>query len=168
MSGLDDILGGASGGGLGDLIGSLAGGTTSGGGLDDILGKLTGGAGTDDTGAPGGLGGMLTALVPMVGGMLAGGGLGDVLARLDANGLSAQTASWIGRGANEPIGAADVEQALGHDRVAELADRLGISDEDAAGAVAQALPAIVDDLTPEGQLPSEDEIDEALRRILGG
>src|SRR5436189_6006854 len=98
--GLDDLIkdaaGGKGGGGLGDLLGGLAGG----GGddaLSEILGKVTGGGGQ-----AGGLGSLLTGLVPMLGSMLSGGGLQKVLGRLQQNGLGSQAASWVGTGANQP------------------------------------------------------------------
>jgi uncharacterized protein YidB (DUF937 family) len=162
MGDLDDrILGsGATGGdpgGLGDLLGGLAGGG-GGGDLAGILGKLTGGEG-------GGLGGLLTQLVPVVGGMLAGGGLQKVLAQLETNGLGSQAASWIGTGPNEPISGTDVEKAIGHDEIAGIASKLGISESDAAAAVAEALPAVVDAVSPQGELPAPAELDSALSSL---
>jgi uncharacterized protein YidB (DUF937 family) len=172
MSGLDDLIGkaagGEGGGGLGDLLGGLAGGASGGGGLDDILGRLTGAAGAEGGGAPGGLGGLLTALVPMIGGMLAGGGLQKVLAGLEANGLDAQAASWIGTGANQPISPADVESVVGHEQIARIAGELRVSEAEAAAAVANVLPAVVDGVSPGGALPPEDELDAALARLRDG
>lgn len=168
MSELGDLFGGSGGGGLGDLLGGLAGSATEGDGLDGILGSLTGGAGADDAGSPGGLGGVLSALVPMVGGMLSGGGLQRVLTGLEANGLGAQAASWVGRGTNQPVSAGDLERVLGEEQIADLAAQLGVAPNDAADAMSQALPAIVDDLTPDGIIPTEAEIDEGLRKLLGG
>ena len=157
MSGLDDLIGGISGGegggGLGDLLGGLAGGATGAGSLDGILGTLSGSSSGQ---GPGGLGGLLTALVPAVGGMLAGGGLKNVLASFEAHGLGAQAASWVGKGANEPISAADVETAVDHDQLAGIASELGVSEAEAAEGVAQVLPAVVDRLTPDGVLPADE------------
>jgi uncharacterized protein YidB (DUF937 family) len=160
MGGGDDLIGGATGGngrGLGDLLGGLAGSASGGGGLDGLLGSLSG------SGArAGGIGGLLTALVPAVSGMLAGGGLKNVLAGFEANGLGAQAATWVGTGANAPIGAADVEKVVGHEQLAGIARELGVSEPDAAAAVARVLPAVVDHVTPDGTVPPEDEVDAAL------
>jgi uncharacterized protein YidB (DUF937 family) len=161
MSGLDDLIGGISGGngeGLGDLLGGLAGGASGGGGLDGLLGSLSGGGGA----RAGGMGGLLTALVPAVGGLLAGGGLKNVLAGFEANGLGAQAASWVGTGANAPISGADVEKVVGHEQLAGIAGKLGVSESDAAAAVAQVLPAVVDRVTPDGTVPPDDEVDARL------
>ena len=99
------------------------------------------------------LGGLLTALVPAVGGLLEGGGLQNVFARLEANGLGAQAASWVGTGANEPITGAEARQAVGPDEVARIAGELGVSESEAADGVAEVLPAVVDAITPHGELP---------------
>ncbi len=162
MGGLDDLLGG-KGSSLGDLIGGLAGGGSGGAGLDDLIGKLAGG-----NSGPGGLGGMLTSLLPAVGGLLEGGGLQKVLAGLEQGGHGAETASWLSSGANRSISGADIEAALGHDQVEQLAGKLGVSADDAANAVAGALPEIVDRLSPDGHLPDEQTLDTELRKLLGG
>jgi uncharacterized protein YidB (DUF937 family) len=168
MSGIDDVLegmAGGQGGGLGDLLGGLAGATGSGGGLDDIIGALTG-SGSDTRGnAPGGLGGLLGSLLPAMGALLAGGGLQKVLAGLQANGLEAQTKSWLGPGDNKPISGTDVRNAVGEEQLAKIAGQLGISEDDAAAAVAQILPAVVDRVSPDGKLPPADQLDPALRAL---
>ena len=161
MSGLDDLIKGVSGGqggGLGGLLGGLAGG--GGGGLEDIIGGLTGG-GARGGSAPGGMGGLLTALLPMVGGMLAGGGLQKMLSGFQANGLEAKADSWIGTGENAPISGADVRKVVGDDQLAQIAAQLGVSDDEAADAVAQVLPTIVDKVSPEGHLAPESELESA-------
>jgi uncharacterized protein YidB (DUF937 family) len=161
VSGLDDLIKGVSGGqggGLGDLLGGLAGG---GGGLDDILGGLTGGGDASGGSAQGGMGGLLTALLPMVGGLLAGGGLQKVLSGFQANGLAAQTDSWVGTGENAPISGADVREVVGDEQIAQIAAQLGVSEDEAADAVAQVLPTIVDKVSPEGHLAPDSELDAA-------
>ena len=162
MSGLDDLIKGVSGGqggGLGDLLGGLAGG--GGGGLGDILGGLTGGGDAQAGSASGGMGGLLTALLPMVGSMLAGGGLQKVLSGFQANGLASQADSWVGTGENAPISGADVRKVVGGEQIAQIAARLGVSEDEAADAVAQVLPTIVDKVSPEGHLAPDSELDAA-------
>ena len=152
-------------GGLGDLIGGLAGGSSGSGGLDDVLEKLSGSGGT----APGGLGGMLAGLVPVVSGMLEHGGLQKVLAQLEAGGLGSQAASWIGTGTNQSISAAEIEKVLGSPQLAGYRrSKLGVSPDEAAGALAQVLPAVVDTVSPEGELPDQGELDSALARLADG
>ena len=164
MSGLDDLLKKATrsggSGGLGDLLGSLAGGGAD-SELGDILGGLTGGGG----GKGGGMGGLLGGLLPMVGKMLADGGLQKALAGFQQQGLAEQASSWLGTGANEPISAADVRKVVSSDELTKIAGQLGISEDDAASALAQVLPAVVDKVSPDGQLPPAGELDAALGRL---
>jgi len=162
MGGLDDLVKGVTGGGgggLGDLLGSLAGGTTSGGGLEDIIGGLAGSGSSGSQG--GGMGGLLGSLLPALGGMLAGGGLQQVLSGFRANGLSAQTDSWIGTGENQPISGEDVRKAVGDEELARIAAQLGVSEVEAADAVAQVLPTVVDRVSPEGHLAPDSELESA-------
>ena len=164
MSGLDDLLkkatGSSASGGLGDLLGGLAGG----GGnseLGSILGGLTGGGSAKG----GGMGGLLIGLLPMVSKLLANGGLQKVLAGFQQQGLADQASSWVGTGANEPITADDVRKVLGNDELTKIAGQLGISETDAASALAQVLPAVVDNVSPDGQLPPAGELDAALGKL---
>jgi uncharacterized protein YidB (DUF937 family) len=169
MSGLDDLIKGVSGGqggGLGDILGSLAGGS-GGGGLGDILGGLTGGGDGQTGAAAGGLGGLLGSLLPVLGGMLAGGGLQQVLSGFQANGLSAEADSWVGTGENEPISGADVRKVVGADELSRIATELGVSEDEAADAVARVLPAVVDRVSPEGQLAPDSELDSAFEALEG-
>jgi uncharacterized protein YidB (DUF937 family) len=61
--------------------------------------------------------------------------------------------SWIGTGQNLPISPEQLQQVLGGDTVAGLARQLGLSPQDASQGLAGLLPQLVDQLTPQGQLP---------------
>jgi uncharacterized protein YidB (DUF937 family) len=51
-----------------------------------------------------------------------------------------------------------------------IAQQLGVSEDEAAQAVAQVLPDVVDKATPDGDLPADDELDRKFGRLheLGG
>jgi uncharacterized protein YidB (DUF937 family) len=68
-------------------------------------------------------------------------------------GLDEQVSSWVSKGQNLPVVGDQIEKALGNDTVAGIAAKLGISPDQAADELAQAVPEVVDDMTPEGQLP---------------
>ena len=101
------------------------------------------------------------SLLPALGGLLAGGGLQQVLTGFQANGLSAQADSWIGTGENQPISGEDVRKAVGDEELARIAAQLGVSEDEAADAVAQVLPTVVDRVSPEGHLAPESELESA-------
>ena len=79
--------------------------------------------------------------------------LKDVLAKLESAGLKDQVASWIGKGKNLPISRDQVENALGSDRLKDLAAKFGLPTGQLSSLLAEHLPGHVDRLTPEGELP---------------
>jgi uncharacterized protein YidB (DUF937 family) len=104
-------------------------------------------------------------LLPLVGSLLMNGGLQKLLARLQQGGKGEQGQSWVSTGPNEPVGAADVREALDDEELSRVARQLGVSEDEAAEAVAQVLPDVVDQATPEGELPEATELDERLGRL---
>jgi uncharacterized protein YidB (DUF937 family) len=151
-------------GGLGDLLKGAGGG--GGGGLGDLLGGILGGS-QGGSSSSGGLGGnpMLRMLLPLVASLLMNGGLQKILGRLQENGKGAKGQSWVSTGPNEPVDAADVKAALDDQELAEIAQKLGVSEDEAAEAVAQVLPDVVDKATPAGELPDDDELDRTFGRL---
>jgi uncharacterized protein YidB (DUF937 family) len=150
-------------GGLGDLLKGTGGG---GGGLGDLLGGILGGSQGGSSGA-GGLGGnpMLRMLLPLVASLLMNGGLQKILGRLQESGKGEKGQSWVSTGPNEPVDAADIKAALDDQELAEIAQKLGVSEDEAAEAVAQVLPDVVDKATPTGELPDDDELDRTFGRL---
>jgi uncharacterized protein YidB (DUF937 family) len=159
--GLGDILGGMLGGPRGGTMSGNAGG--QGGGLGDLLGGILGGGQQPGGMARGGAGG--GGLGDMLGGMLGGaaagsvlsGGLGQVLQDLQRSGQGRTAQSWVGRGENEPIAPDDLANALGADTISALTQQTGLSRDDLLAGLSQNLPDFVDQLTPEGHLPTEEE-----------
>jgi uncharacterized protein YidB (DUF937 family) len=126
-------------------------------GLDDILGGLTGGQGGGGSG--------LSALMPVLAGVLASGGLSKIMGGLKANGLTSEAESWVGTGANKPVSGRQMEQAVGQEQMKEIAKQLGVSEEQAADAVAKALPEVVDKVSPDGKLPADQDLDSAFDKL---
>lgn len=156
MSQLDDLLGG--------LLGGKGGGA---GGLEDILGQLTGGqqGGGGSSGMGGG--GMVAMLLPLVAGFLKGGGLNKILSGLQQQGQGSQAQSWVGTGENEAVSGSQIEQVVGADQISAIAEQLGLSNEQAADAVAAVLPQVVDRVSPDGELPADSDLDDLFERIAG-
>ena len=152
-------------GGLGDLLKGAGGG--SGGGLGDLLGGILGGGARGGSLQSGGLGGnpMLRMLLPLVASLLMNGGLQKLLGRLQQSGKGSTGQSWVSAGPNEPVDAAAIREALDDDELARIAQQLGVSEDEAAEAVAQVLPDVVDQATPAGELPDDDELDRTFGRL---
>jgi uncharacterized protein YidB (DUF937 family) len=140
------------------LGGLLGGGSGSPGGLGG-LGNLLGGGG-------GAGGGTLAALLPVVTGMLAGGGLSKILGGMQAAGLGGKAESWVGGGDNQQISAEEVKQVVDPSHIAEVAEKAGVSHDEAAGLIAQALPAVVDHVTPAGEVPDAASVDHSLDALI--
>jgi len=83
------------------------------------------------------------------------GGLQGILAKAQQAGYGEQVQSWIGTGQNMPIDAGALSQIFGHGQLGQIAQQLGVSHEEAAGQLAQTLPQVVDEMTPQGQIPAD-------------
>jgi uncharacterized protein YidB (DUF937 family) len=71
------------------------------------------------------------------------------------NGLGDIVNSWIGTGQNLSISSEQIQQALGSDKIKQLAAGAGISSDTVGSQLASLLPAIIDKLTPNGQIPQQ-------------
>jgi uncharacterized protein YidB (DUF937 family) len=135
--------------------------------LDQLAGQVLGSLGSQSGAQDGaeGLGGVQGALLQAVMGLIQNseGGLGGLLARLSQGGLGQQVASWVGTGANLPVSADQLGAALGGDTLDAL-QQLGLSRE----GLAELLPQVVDQLTPEGQLPASNAVFDQGLAALGG
>jgi len=117
--------------------------------------------------AGGGMGGGLgDVLKGPLGGLLAGGaagsvisgGLRDLLKQLQQGGHGDTANSWVGSGANKAISPGDLANALGADQINQLASQSGLSKDDLLSGLSQYLPQVIDHLTPDGRLPTENEV----------
>jgi uncharacterized protein YidB (DUF937 family) len=82
------------------------------------------------------------------------GGVQGIVAQLQKQGLGPTVKSWVGTGQNEPISADQIHQAFGPEMISSLAARMGISPQDLAQKLSQALPQAIDKLTPRGTVPA--------------
>ena len=51
--------------------------------------------------------------------------------------------------------------------IGRVAEQLGVSEDEAAEALAQVLPHAVDHVTPQGQVPDDNEVESALDQLKG-
>jgi uncharacterized protein YidB (DUF937 family) len=90
------------------------------------------------------------------------GGLGGLLDKLQNAGHGETVNSWLGPGQNQPIQPGQLGSALGQKTVTAAAQQAGTTEQDLLSQLAQALPQFVDKLTPNGRVPSLQEIATAL------
>jgi len=123
------------------------------------------GGGTVTAGLPGG-GGLSDLLKGGLGGLLAGGaagsilsgGLGDLLKQFQQNGHGETADSWVRPGPNKQISPGDLANALGADQINALSSQTGMSRDELLSELSRYLPEAIDELTPNGQLPSERDL----------
>jgi uncharacterized protein YidB (DUF937 family) len=90
-------------------------------------------------------------------------GLGGLIEQFQKKGLGEAIDSWINTGPNKDVAPRDVSDALGGDVVDELARRTGLSRDQVINELSRMLPNVVDRLTPQGRLPSYQE----MARLMG-
>ncbi len=86
------------------------------------------------------------------------GGLEGLLAKLNSGGLNQQVSSWVGTGDNESVTASQISSALGHNQIADLASQFGLPNEAISGGLAQLLPQLINQATPNGSTQGSDEL----------
>jgi uncharacterized protein YidB (DUF937 family) len=155
--GLGGMFGPAQGAGAGTAVnpgarvGAAPTGATPAAGMDA--------APAPDAAAGGGLGGLLGGLG---GGGLASG-LRDLLDRFRQSGHEEKAQSWVSAGENRPIAANELEQVLGAERIEWLMQQTGLPREQLLAGLSKELPGAIDKLTPKGQMPTDDELENQIR-----
>ncbi len=81
------------------------------------------------------------------------GGLQGLVQSFQQGGLGEIVNSWVSTGQNLPISAEQITSVLGGSSLQDIAAKLGVSPDQAAGSLAEILPQAVDTLTPNGQIP---------------
>jgi len=117
--------------------------------LDGMLGNVLGGMmGGGQQGAQG-----QSPLIAIALQMLQqNGGLQGMLGKFQQAGFGEQAQSWVGTGQNMPISPDALSQIFGQGQLGQIAEQLGMSQQDATSGLAQMLPGVVDQMTPQGQI----------------
>ena len=107
---------------------------------------------------------LLAALLKL---MTAENGLSGFLNRFRAVGLGELVSSWVSSGANAPLANQQAEDALGTDLIGQFAAQTGLPVGATLSSLAFMIPAIVDNLTPDGVVPSSRSLAATLGSYLG-
>lgn len=119
--------------------------------LDQLLkGALQGLAGSQQGGSH--------ALLQLAAAMLSNdgpsGGIAGLIRQFQRAGLGEQMNSWISTGPNLPVTAQQLAQALGGGQIQQMAQQVGMEPTAFGDQLAQLLPQLVDQLTPDGRAPA--------------
>ncbi len=194
--GLGDILGGVLGGGnqpsgynpqqyerrsdngfgLDDIIGGLTGANQRGGmnsgsgGLGDILGSVLGGQamGGQKRGGFGGKGMLIAALMPMVLSWIKrNGGLGGALSKITGMGYENQARSWMSnQEVNDNLDPNEINRLFDDSEIQQVAAHTGANEMEVRQGLAELLPEVMNQLTPNGNLDNEPEANEEIEQII--
>ncbi len=93
--------------------------------------------------------------------------LTGLLNDLHLGGLGDQVKSWIGTGENQAVSADQIKQALPQEKLEQIATNQGVTTDEAADGISKVLPDLVNEITPDGVVPSGDVIKERLGALAG-
>ncbi|WP_201586400.1 YidB family protein [Psychrobacter jeotgali] len=159
--GLDDLLGGLTGG-------TQRGGMNSGaGGLGDILGSVLGGNQRSRSGF-GGKGMLIAALMPMVLSWIQrNGGLSGALSKITGMGYDNQARSWLSTNdTNDNLDPNDISRLFDENEIQQVAAHTGANDAEVRQGLAELLPEVFNQLTPQGNLNNETEANQEIEQIV--
>jgi uncharacterized protein YidB (DUF937 family) len=134
--------------------------------IENLLKGLAGGAAGGAGGSGGGASTIVGSLIKVAESQ---GGVQNLLSKIGgANSpIASQVSSWIGTGANQPVTGDQVEQSVGADTVAQVAQHAGVSTDAVKSELASALPGLIDKLSPNGQLPELGQLGGLFGKLTG-
>jgi uncharacterized protein YidB (DUF937 family) len=121
-----------------------------GGGIGDWLRKTFGDSGS--TGGDRKAGGILS------------GGLRDLVGQFQQSGQGDVAKSWVDTGANRQITPDVLARVLTEEQIATLMAHTGLDRDELLRGMSEELPKAVDKLTPNGQVPTPEEMDRVIDR----
>jgi uncharacterized protein YidB (DUF937 family) len=106
---------------------------------------------------PGGLGSLLSGGGGAQAGSALSSGLGDVFKQFEQSGQGEIAKSWLSNGPNKAISPNDLANALGENQINTLMEQSGMSRSELLSGLSQNLPDLMNQLTPNGRLPTAEE-----------
>jgi uncharacterized protein YidB (DUF937 family) len=86
------------------------------------------------------------------------GGVNGLVQTFHSSGMGGVVNSWIGNGQNQAITPDQIQQVLGSAPVQALAQKLGVSPQQASSTLSQLLPTVMDKLSPNGAVPEQSNL----------
>lgn len=90
------------------------------------------------------------------------GGLGGLIKSFTDKGLGGIVSSWISTGENKPISDDEVRRGVGEERIKEISEKTGKSQDTVVSTLKNHLPDIVDKLTPTGNMPDNNLLQQGI------
>lgn len=130
-------------------------GSGTGGGIGDWLRRTFGDSTGTGTGTGTGRGGS-------GGGGILSGGLRDLLGQFQQSGHGDVAKSWVDTGTNRPLTPDTLAKVLTEEQIATLMEHTGLSRDELLRGMSDELPNVVDKLTPQGEIPSPQDMDRVI------
>lgn len=111
---------------------------------------------------------LLLALLPVVLAYIQkNGGLSGVLSKFSNNGMGNKAQSWVSIDTdNDGIDAGDIQRLFGEQEIQAACAQTGASESEVCQGIAELLPKVVNDLTPQGDLSTEQQANDEIAQIL--
>ena len=85
------------------------------------------------------------------------GGISGLMQKFQSAGMGDVMSSWVGTGPNKPMPPAALQQVLDPATMKAIAEKTGLPIEQLMAEASQHLPHMVDGLTPNGQIPPNND-----------
>jgi uncharacterized protein YidB (DUF937 family) len=109
-----------------------------------------------------------SAMITLIQGVLAqSGGVQGLIQRFSDAGFGEHAQSWI-QGNHVPMTGNQIDQVFSPDELSGWASQLGVDPDKMRVVLAEAMPHVVDHLTPNGQVPSESQTPQSQAPDLSG
>lgn len=95
------------------------------------------------------------------------GGVSGLIDAFEKQGLGGVIASWVGSGQNLQISPEQLQAVLGEEHIQGIAQKMGLSTQDVASHLSQLLPSIIDKMTPNGQVPAQQDVGGLMGMLKG-
>src|ERR1700747_2701918 len=93
------------------------------------------------------------------------GGISGLQQMFQQKGLGGVISSWIGTGQNLPISAEQLQSVFNSDVLQNIVAKTGLDQIQVASVLSQVLPHIVDQLTPNGQVPEPNALSQLTKGL---
>ncbi|MEV4410688.1 YidB family protein [Catellatospora sp. NPDC049609] len=113
---------------------------------------------------------LLKGLFSQISGGQGGGqqaNLSGLMDQLSKSGLGPQVQSWVGTGQNQNVTGAQLQQALGGGTIEHVAQEAGTTPRQAADDLAKVLPELVNQATPDGRIPDQQQMQQMMGKLFG-
>jgi len=94
------------------------------------------------------------------------GGIQGVIEKFQSSGLGDVVASWVGTGQNQSVTPDQITQALGPDNIQVITKQVNIPAEQSGNLLSELLPVLIDKLTPDGQVPNQNQMLDLGKNVL--